>query len=82
MLKEKYLHQWSLKRSAASAQLKSFVAEKEAQADAAARAEGKELLPEYKAFFAAAAKGDWPTVHSTFIALSRRAPQYEHPGPS
>jgi hypothetical protein len=73
---------WSLKRSAASVQLKSFVAEKEAQADAAARAEGKELLPEYKALFAAAAKGDWSTVHSTFNALSRRAPQYEHPGPS
>ena len=48
---------WSLKRSAASAQLKSFVAEKEAQADAAARAEGKKMLPEYKALFAAAAKG-------------------------
>jgi hypothetical protein len=73
---------WSLKRSAASGQLKSFVAEKEAQADAAAKAEGKELLPEYKTLFAAAEKGDWPTVHSTFNALSRRAPQYEHRGPS
>jgi hypothetical protein len=73
---------WSLERSEASAQLKSFVAEKEAQADAAARAEGTNMLPEYKVLFAAAAKGDWPTVHSTFSALSRRAPQYEHPGPS
>jgi hypothetical protein len=73
---------WSLNRSAASAQLKSFVADKEAQANAAARAEGKEILPEYKALFAAAAKGDWPTVHSTFTVLSRRAPQYEHRGPS
>jgi hypothetical protein len=73
---------WSLKRSEASAQLKSFVADKEAQANAAARAEGKEMLPEYKALFAAAAKGDWPIVHNTFTVLSRRAPQYEHRGPS
>ncbi len=73
---------WSLKRSEASAQLKSFVAEKEAQADAAARAEGTNMLPEYKALFAAAAKGDWPVVHSTFHNLSLRAPQYEHRGPS
>ena len=73
---------WSLNRSAASAQLKSFVAEKEAQADAAARADGTKLLPEYQALFAAAAKGDWPTVHSTFHNLSLRAPQYEHRGSS
>ena len=73
---------WSLKRSAASAQLKSFVAEKEAQADAAARAEGTNMLPEYRTLFAAAAKGNWPTIHSTFHNLSLRAPQYEHRGPS
>ena len=73
---------WSLKRSAASAQLKSFVAEKEAQANAAARAEGTNMLPEYQALFAAAAKGDWPVIHSTFHNLSLRAPQYEHRGPS
>ena len=73
---------WSLKRSAASAQLKSFVAEKEAQANAAARADGTKLLPEYQALFAAAAKGDWPVIHSTFHNLSLRAPQYEHRGPS
>ena len=73
---------WSLKRSEASAQLKSFVVEKEAQANAAARAEGKEMLPEYKALFAAAAKGDWPTVHSTFTVLSRRAPQHANHGPT
>jgi hypothetical protein len=73
---------WSLNRSAASAQLKSFVAEKEAQAEAAARAEGTNMLPEYKALFAAAGNGDWPVVHSTFHNLSLRAPQYEHRGPS
>jgi hypothetical protein len=72
---------WSLKRSAAFAQLKSFVAEKEAQTDAAARADGTKLLPEYQALFAAAAKGDWPTVHSTFTVLSQRAPTYAHRGP-
>jgi hypothetical protein len=72
---------WSLKRSEASAQLKTFVADKEAQVKAAARADGQQMLPECQTLFAAAAKGDWPTVHSTFTALwSRRAPQYDHRG--
>jgi len=73
---------WSLQKSDASVQLKTFVAEKEAQATAAAKAAGQEVLPEYKTLFAASAKGDWPVVHATFNALSRRAPQYDHPGPS
>jgi RNA polymerase sigma factor (sigma-70 family) len=62
--------------------LKTFVAEKEAQADAAARAEGTTMLPEYKVLFAAAAKGDWPIVDRTFTALKKRASQSNHPGPS
>jgi RNA polymerase sigma factor (sigma-70 family) len=62
--------------------LKPFVAEKEAQADAAARAEGTTMLPEYKVLFAAAAKGDWPTVDRNFTALKKRASQSNHPGPS
>src|SRR5438105_3106482 len=53
---------WSLERSPVGEQLKRFVAEKEAQAVAGAKAEGTKLLPEYKAMFAAAAKGDWPAI--------------------
>ena len=71
---------WSLKRSEVSAQLKSFVVEKEAQVNAAARADGQEILPEYKTLFAAAANGDWPTIQTIFNQLSQRAPQYAHGG--
>ncbi len=41
---------------------KTFVAEKKAQATAAAAAEGKEMPPEYDAFFAAAEKGNLPAM--------------------
>jgi hypothetical protein len=44
----------SLKNPEVAAQLKLFVAEKEAQANAAAKADGKGMPPEYKKFFAAA----------------------------
>ncbi len=67
---------WSLDRSAVSAQLKHFVAEKEAQANAAAKAEGKEMLPEFKALFAAAATGDCQTVTNFFSDMLKRHPQY------
>jgi len=70
----------SLKDAATTAQLKQFVAEKAAQADAAAKADGQEILPEYKTLFAAAAKGNWPTIQSTFRQLSQRTPQYAHGG--
>ncbi|HYA79271.1 MAG TPA: hypothetical protein VED19_02030 [Candidatus Nitrosopolaris sp.] len=70
----------SLKDPATTAQLKQFVSEKAAQADAAAKADGQELLPEYKTLFAAAAKGNWWTIQSTFRQLSQRAPQYAHDG--
>ena len=71
-----------IKNPEAVAQLKTFVAEKEAQVNAAAKAGGQEMLPEYKTLFAAAADGNWPLVRDTFNLLSRRAPQYSHPGPS
>lgn len=73
---------WSLKNPEVVAQLKSFVAEKEAQADAVARAEGKTMLPEYKSLFAAAGRGDWLAVSNVFDDLRKRAPQYEHSGAS
>jgi hypothetical protein len=47
-------------------QLESFVAAKEAQANAAAKADGKGMPAEYKAFFHAADKGDWLTVSNMF----------------
>ncbi len=59
----------SIKNPEAVAQLKSFVAEKEVQVYAAAKAGGKEMLPEYKTFFAAAARGKlapWSVTPSTY----------------
>jgi hypothetical protein len=58
------------------AQLKSFVAEKEAQANAATN----EMPSEFQAFFAAAEKGDWLAVGNTFAEFRRHAGQYEHSG--
>jgi hypothetical protein len=67
---------WSFKNSRIADQLMVFCSEKEAQADAATRAEGKELSPEFKAFFAAAAEGDWLGVSNAFQCFHKRAPQY------
>ena len=70
----------SLNNPQTTAQLKSFVAEKTAQADAAAKTGGQAVPPEFKSFFAAAKQGDWPSVHNLFREFSRHAPQYEHSG--
>jgi len=70
----------SVKDPQTTAQVKSFVAEKAAQAGAAAKADGRTLPPEFKAFFAAAAQGDWPAVKRLFDEFSRHAPQYAHSG--
>ena len=66
----------SLKNPEVAAQLKSFVAEKEAQANAATN----EMPSEFQAFFAAAAKGDWLTVSNAFVEFRKHAGQYEHSG--
>ncbi|HUJ71372.1 MAG TPA: M56 family metallopeptidase [Verrucomicrobiae bacterium] len=71
---------WSLDRSAVSAQLKAFVAEKEAQASALAATNGEELVPEFKSMFAAAAKGDWPTMSNIWVDVRNHHSQYQHPG--
>ena len=55
---------------------KTFVAEKKAQAIAAATAEGRQFAPEYDAFFAAAEKGNLPVMQRTLEGLE------EHPPPS
>jgi len=66
----------SIQNPEAVAQLKSFVAEKEAQA----KADGSDAPPEFKAYFAAAEKGDWLAVSNTFNDFSKHAPQYQHFG--
>jgi hypothetical protein len=67
----------SFKDPATAAQLKIFVAEKEAQARA-----GTNDVSVYQAFFAAAETGGWLAVSNAFNDLRQRAPQYEHVGPS
>lgn len=63
----------SFKNPATAAQLKAFVAEKEAQARA-----GTNDVSVYRAFFAAADKGGWLAVSNAFMDLRNRAGQYEH----
>jgi len=66
----------SLKNPELAAQLKAFVAEKEALAKAKA---GK-MPSEFQAFFAVAAKGDWPAVSNAFIGLRNHAAPYKNSG--
>jgi hypothetical protein len=66
----------SLKNPEVAAQLKSFVVEKEAQANAATN----KMPSEFQAFFAVAAKGDWLAVSNAFVEFRKHAGQYEHSG--
>jgi tetratricopeptide (TPR) repeat protein len=59
----------SIKNPATLEQLKSFVATKEAQAQSAAKTDGKGMPAEYKTFFNAADKGDWLTVSNLFWVI-------------
>jgi hypothetical protein len=61
----------SIKNPEVMAQLKSFVAEKEAQANAVAKTDGQPMPVEFKTFFAAAERGDWLEVSNTFLALGK-----------
>jgi beta-lactamase regulating signal transducer with metallopeptidase domain len=70
---------WSLKHSVIAPQLKSFIAEKEAQANAAAN-NGQGMPPEFKPFFTAAVNGDWLTVSNMFKDFMNHTPQYAHSG--
>jgi hypothetical protein len=58
---------------------KTFVAEKKAQVAASVAAEGKEMPSAYKAFFAAAEKGDLPAMNRIRISdsFSQRSPMTE-----
>lgn len=71
----------SLKNPETAKQLKQFVAEKEAQAKAAATAEGKRIAPQFRPFFSAAEKGDWLTVSNMFQNLMPRTGQVDSSGP-
>jgi hypothetical protein len=66
----------SIKNPEVIAQLKSFVVEKEAQANAATNA----ASPGFAPFFAAAEKGDWLAVSNAFVDFRNHAGQYEHSG--
>ena len=63
-----------------AAQLRPFVTQKVAQADAAAKADGKGLPPEYRTLFDAAEKGDWLTVSNLFFSIGRHNGALEGPG--
>jgi hypothetical protein len=65
-----------VKSPVVAAQLKSFVAEKEAQAYAVTNP----IPAEFKAFFDSAKKGDWLAVSNGFVEFRNHAGQYEHSG--
>ena len=67
----------SIKNAEIAARLKSFVAEKEAQA---AKADRNGIAPQFKPFFSAAEKGDWLTMSNIFPKLQVRTGQAESQG--
>jgi hypothetical protein len=70
----------SIKNPEVAAQLKSFVLKKETQANMAAKADRKGMPPEYKTFFAAAERGDWPTISRMFWEMGKRNGAFENAG--
>ena len=66
----------SLKDAATISQLKQFVAEKQAQANAATN----EATPDCAPFFAAADTGDWLAVSNSFVKLREYAGPYTSSG--
>jgi hypothetical protein len=66
----------SIKNPEVVVQLKSFVAEKEAQANAITN----QMPKEFKRFFAAADRGDWLVVSNMFYDLGRRNGHFEGAG--
>jgi hypothetical protein len=74
---KKKFNTWSyVKDPAIQAQLKSFVADKETQANAATN----ETPADLPAFFAAAKEGDWPAANAFFKNFEKHAGQYQHLG--
>lgn len=66
------------------AHMEEFSRAKEAQAEELAAKAGEKISPEFRRFFDAALKGDWPTVLKMDDSFKKRHPQYEnkHPDPS
>jgi len=76
---KKQLPMWqSIKNPEVTTQLKSFVAEKEAQANAATN----KMPGEFKRFFSAAERGDWLAVSNGFENFRKRAHDFDHSGPN
>ncbi|MFZ0829299.1 MAG: hypothetical protein WAO02_17950 [Verrucomicrobiia bacterium] len=74
---KKQTSEWqSIKNPEVATQLKSFVTEKEAQANAATN----KMPKEFKRFFAAADRGDWLVVSNMFYDLGRRNGHFETAG--
>ena len=63
---------WSLDKSAASAQLKTFVASQEKQARALAKQDGNKLPSDFDAFYKAAETGDWQDATNLFQQMRKR----------
>jgi hypothetical protein len=63
---------WSLDKSAASAQLKPFLAAQEAQARALAKQDGNKLPSEFDAFYRAAESGNWQDATNLFQQMRKR----------
>jgi hypothetical protein len=76
-VKQKSSNWDSIKNPEVVALLKSFVAEKEAQANTSTN----EPVPAFAPYFAAAERGDWLTVSNIFQDLQQHAGQYQHSGP-
>ncbi|MGO8764635.1 MAG: hypothetical protein ACLQSR_05805 [Limisphaerales bacterium] len=57
-------------------QMKSFVAEKSAQAEAADKVSGQAMPPELNRFFKDAGNGNWLAVSNDFESLKKHAPQF------
>jgi hypothetical protein len=66
-----------VKNPEVAAQLKSFVTQKKAQADAAITADGPAMRPYFQNFFAAAERGDWPALSNTFLDLKKHIDDQE-----
>ncbi|HEY5503747.1 MAG TPA: hypothetical protein VIK28_01215, partial [Sedimentisphaerales bacterium] len=63
---------WSLDKSAASAQLKQFLAAQETQARALAKQDGNKLPSDFDAFYKAAETGDWQDATNLFDQMRKR----------
>jgi RNA polymerase sigma factor (sigma-70 family) len=77
VVKAVHLAQEKAQESRAADLFKTFVAEKKAQAITTAAAEGKQMPPEYDAFFAAAEKGNVSVMKRIVESLEKRPPLTE-----